>query len=231
MLRDWDFDTLHSSFGDLSGVQVEDGDISPSLSDQEGFIFGSEIWFDVTDYLEGVRNGADDNGVAILTKGTADGWQVHTHGSFEESARPRLVVLSADLGGDVHQVADCSGDGIVSADDLACVHTFAEASVQRDAVLAEIGSLPGDLDGDGEVAFADFLVLSGNFGMDNAAAPEYTSGNIDLENGVDFADFLVLSANFGQTPAGSAAAVPEPSAGLLASLAVLAVAAFRRRRA
>jgi len=51
----------------------------------------------VTDYLEGVRTGAPDNGIAILTNSTSDGWQIHANGSTTPDARPRLVVYSADL--------------------------------------------------------------------------------------------------------------------------------------
>jgi len=98
MLRSWDTGSLHSSFGAVNGLQVGDGDISPVLDTQDGFIRGAEVWFDVTDYLEGVRTGAADYGVAIQANGTADGWQIHTNGSTTLEARPRLVVCSADLG-------------------------------------------------------------------------------------------------------------------------------------
>jgi hypothetical protein len=118
MLRPWDVTTLHSSFGAVNGLQVSDGDISPALDTLHGFIDGSEQWFDVTDYLEGVRNGATDNGVAIQSGGTADGWQIHTNGSALESARPRLVVYSADLGVTTPLAGDFNDDGIVNGTDL-----------------------------------------------------------------------------------------------------------------
>ena len=99
MLRAWDDTTLHSDavFGAVDGLQAGDGDISEALDTLDGFIRGSEVWFDVTDYLEGVRNGETDNGFAIVADGTADGWQIHANGSSTASARPRLVVYSADL--------------------------------------------------------------------------------------------------------------------------------------
>ena len=53
--------------------------------------------------------------------------------------------------------------------------------------------LPGDLDQDGHVAFADFLQLSANFGATNAS-PEM--GDIDGDQKVGFSDFLILSNNF-----------------------------------
>ena len=98
MLRPWDTTSLHSAFGAVNGLQIGDGDIGPVLDSLYGFIRGAEIWFDVTDYLEGVRTGATDHGIAIQANGTSDGWQIHTNGSTTPDARPRLVVYSADLG-------------------------------------------------------------------------------------------------------------------------------------
>jgi hypothetical protein len=98
MLRPWDTTSLHSSFGAVNGLQIGDGDIGPVLDSPDGFIRGAEVWFDVTDYLEAVRTGATDNGIAIQANGTNDGWQIHTNGSTTPDARPRLVVYSADLG-------------------------------------------------------------------------------------------------------------------------------------
>lgn len=98
MLRPWDMSSLHSAFGAVNGLQIADGDIGPILDSHDGFIRGAEAWFDVTDYLEGVRTGATDHGIAIQANGTADGWQIHTNGSTTLDARPRLAVYSADLG-------------------------------------------------------------------------------------------------------------------------------------
>jgi hypothetical protein len=118
MLRPWDLTTLHSSFGAVDGLQVSDGDIGPALDTLQGQIDGSEQWFDVTSYLEGVRNGAADNGIAIQSGGTADGWQIHTNGSTVEGARPRLIVYSADLGITTPLAGDFNDDGIVDGTDF-----------------------------------------------------------------------------------------------------------------
>ena len=117
---------------------------------------------------------------------------------------------------------DCSANGALDAADLACVSTIEE----RDAVLGALNTLPGDLDGEGGVAFADFLTLSANFGKDPAT---YAEGNVDLVEEVAFADFLALSNNFGKTPA-AAASVPEPSLTVLVGMGSLLLTRMRRRR-
>ena len=124
------------------------------------------------------------------------------------------------FGGDLP--GDCNGDGAVNAADLACVGDIAE----RDIVLAAIPTLPGDLDGNGDVGFQDFLVLSANFGQDGL---NYTQGNIDLVGTVAFPDFLVLSTNFNKTAAG-ASPVPEPSSAGVIVLGTLFASLLRKRR-
>ena len=85
--------------------------------------------------------------------------------------------------------------------------------------------IPGDVDGNGSVEFADFLVLSNTFGQTVDAG---TGADIDGDGEVAFADFLLLSANFGQTA--GASAVPEPSAISLLLLPLACLGLARRRR-
>ena len=87
-------------------------------------------------------------------------------------------------------------------------------------------STGGDLDGNGSVEFADFLVLSANFGQDVA---DHTEGDIDCNGRVEFADFLVLSNAFGTTVGAEASSVPEPASGLLFFLGFLGMLQFRKR--
>lgn len=61
--------------------------------------------------------------------------------------------------------------------------------------LAVAATLPGDLDRDFDVDFADFLLLSARFGNEGAAAQP---ADIDGDGRVGFSDFLVLSGNFGR---------------------------------
>ena len=58
-----------------------------------------------------------------------------------------------------------------------------------------LGTLPGDADGDGEVAFLDFLMLANNFGATDAT---YADGDFNCDGSVTFLDFLILANNFGK---------------------------------
>jgi hypothetical protein len=86
----------------------------------------------------------------------------------------------------------------------------------------------GDLDGNGTVEFADFLVMSANFGQATSTDEGHLEGDIDCNGTVEFADFLVLSNNFGQSVA--AASVPEPSSISLLMICGSLVGLLRRRR-
>jgi hypothetical protein len=97
---------------------VADGDITAPLDIQQGIIYGSEVWFDVTSYLEGVRNGAQDFGLAVQSLATADGWQIHLNGSTDADLRPKLHVISGQVSIVTPGLAgDFNGDEIVDAAD------------------------------------------------------------------------------------------------------------------
>jgi hypothetical protein len=113
----WNTSTLHSSFGATPGLQTTEGEISEALDLDNrpiGRVSGSEIWYDVTEYLEQVRNNpSSDNGLAIIAKGT-DGWEVLFNGATDASTRPRLVVASqissnAPGGGDFNNDGNVDG--------------------------------------------------------------------------------------------------------------------------
>jgi hypothetical protein len=117
---------------------------------------------------------------------------------------------------------DCNGDGMLDASDLPC-----QTSDTIEGTLESLGILPGDLDGNGAVEFADFLTLSNNFGTEPV---DYTKGDIDVNGAVEFADFLTLSNNFGKTVGGAAASIPEPSGIVLLGLSSMLIGFLRRRR-
>ena len=93
-----------------------------------------------------------------------------------------------------------------------------------EAARTAAGVLPGDTDENGNVDFADFLTLSGNFGKSGT----HSAGDFDCSGTVEFADFLTLSANFGLSSE-VATSVPEPSTGLSLVMGLLGLH-FRRRR-
>ena len=112
---------------------------------------------------------------------------------------------------------DCNEDGARSVADFSCLQTIHE----RDALLEDLDSLPGDFDGNGTVDFPDFLVLVDHFGQTPAT---YADGNLDLENGVGFQDFVIFADSFGKSAVTSVQSVPEPSSWCLAFVGLL----FRR---
>jgi hypothetical protein len=118
-------------------------------------------------------------------------------------------------------LGDCNGDGVVDGSDLDCA-----CSAGLDTVLNQLDSLAGDFDLNGQVEFADFLVLSRSFGEEG----DYLDGDVDCSGEVDFADFLAFAQSFGDTASAAAANVPEPSGQLLLSIAALVMSTRRRKR-
>ena len=117
---------------------------------------------------------------------------------------------------------DCSMDGSVGLDDVPCAsgETIGE-------VLEAVNIVPGDFDLNGAVEFADFLILSGSFGL---PVDSYADGDINVNGTVEFDDFLAFSANFGQSSA-AVASVPEPNGfWALSAMIVMGAVANRRRR-
>ena len=117
---------------------------------------------------------------------------------------------------------DCNGDGVVNAIDFDC----SNAAGTTAQLIADLGLIEGDLNGNGSVDFSDFLALSANFSQ---AAP-YSGGDIDGDGTVAFPDFLTLSANFGQSSEGALASVPEPVSATMLWFGLAALGLLRRRR-
>ena len=100
---------------------------------------------------------------------------------------------------------------------------------QNSVSIRNYQALGGDVDGDGEVQFNDFLEVATNFG----SAADWTQGDLTGDGMVGFDDFLILSTNFEEVAFGAEPAlspVPEPSGAVLATLAVGICSLCRRRR-
>lgn len=122
---------------------------------------------------------------------------------------------------DVFPEPPAGPDGVVNTRDLvfAC-----SRNLDPGPWLRQLNTLPGDVDFDGQVAFADFLVLSSNFAQPGG----WTEGDFNCDGAVQFPDFLILSTNFGRAAGDVLANVPEPCGGICALCGALVC--LRRRR-
>lgn len=170
MLRDWSTTTLHSELGALPGVQQSDNDITAALDSKIGILFGSEVWFDVTSYLEGVRTGTTDYGLALKSATTADGWQIYLNGagSPDEAFRPRLIVASGNAAIVNPGIAgDFNGDGKVDGADYVTWRNTLNTSDSLNGNGNETGASAGVVDQ------ADYLYWRANFGAGgNGGGPQ-----------------------------------------------------------
>ena len=132
------------------------------------------------------------------------------------------TVQYGDLGGGIVVPGDCNGDGVADIMDANCT-----PDGQLDGFLATLNppSLRGDADGDGQVQFSDFVILSENFTLDG----QYTDGDFDKDGVVQFSDFVILSESFGQTGGAVAAAVPEPASWGLFCMGIVCLLGRHRR--
>ena len=132
----------------------------------------------------------------------------------EEGATGDIATLFTDFGKGENTIGDPFSWNLI---------TLAEA------LEVEVACNPdsrGDLDGNGEVTFLDFLTLAENFGE---TATDHTTGDIDCSGEVGFFDFLIMAENFGASAA-RAESVPEPAGHVLALLSTTMMLMQRRRR-
>ena len=117
---------------------------------------------------------------------------------------------------------DLNNDGLVNQDDL---DQFLGGNI-----ISAGNTLNGDADFDGQVTFADFLVLSANFGQ---VDKKWSEGDFAVNGQVEFADFLTLSSNFGASADPTPALVdqvPEPQTWFLIVTGLSLLGSLRRRR-
>ncbi len=230
---------LFDSFGTSIGGSGDFGLAGRRLdSDDFQRIEGGEIVAGELSTMAGVFNYQDSEIVLFV-----DGEEETRIGEFQtagstsdtDSLNIRIgadAVLGNPRGFFTGQIAELIVyDRALTESELADVDAYIDSKWLGISSCAPINELLGDLDGDGSVAFADFLVMSSNFG---SADSEYADGDVDCDGSVQFADFLTLSSNFGRslaTPTASAASIPEPSSAVLVwIILVLLVPITRGRR-
>jgi len=210
-LNDGMFVTMHGKFS-VGGVENEENPlVYVDLKDNSYFHFISNEEPDIG-HIDGLLTTDDSMYLADISNGGFSG------GSNDSGAIYKIRAVSQQL-----LLADANGDGEITSEDAIA---FCNVS-QREEALAEFGSVLGDLDFDGNVAFADFLVLSENFGA-QLDSPNYSLGDIDCSGSIAFADFLILSANFGHS--NNLAAVPEPNSTTLFAFGAITICLIRRTR-
>ena len=152
-------------------------------------------------------------------------------GSINERTIRDLPLREAneDAHADDTFVGFMSDTGIARLDLTVVTNGGAGGHLAIDHLQIGVASIPGDADRDGIVDFGDFLRVANNFGaIDNATWEE---GDFNFDGQVSFPDFLMMSGNFGRvlTSFHGAAAVPEPTTGVLVLGALLAMFGLRRR--
>ena len=101
----------------------------------------------------------------------------------------------------------------------------------RSSILAQlqdaITPLPGDVNHDGSIGFADLLIVAQHYGT--ATGATYETGDINGDGAVSFADLLLLAQNYGLPGNGATTQITaaSPATGLAADL-VRRVTPYRR---
>ena len=173
---------IWSTDGTLAGTQLLDTVSDTNLVALEGFLqVGSNIYFAAT-------NGQTSTSVWSVP---APVYEVPEEAqSIEGDLNNDQIVDLADVDALFAAVASGSSDERFDLDDDQRI-TSGDGEYLLQNILQ---TRSGDLDLDGNVGFADFLVLSANFGASDAG---WADGDLTGDGDIGFADFLLLSANFG----------------------------------
>ena len=171
------------SVEDVSGVWVSDGTPEGTRRIAGAQFLSCEYfgWYrcmnDSTVVVDGLLYFTASNDNELKSLWVSDGTETGTH----ILKRTSLIAISsaAEVNG---QIVMGASDGVRGNE----LWAFNPPPVRR----------RGDTNLDGEVDFADFLVLSNNFGKTVDAV--WADGDFDGDGKVEFADFLILSGNFKQ---------------------------------
>lgn len=154
--------------GDLNGDGIDDLIVGARY--QTFVVFGSQAF--PTRGLHAVSEVVDiPKGETVTYHLTGSIPAMHA-GAIFGTARALVTVADADLSNNTASSAET---------------VILPAKPRNDAFVA-------DIDGNGEIAFADFLILSAHFGRQDASRDH---GDLDEDGRVTLTDFLILSVNFG----------------------------------
>jgi len=205
---------LQGSFN--TGVRLSDGDVSTVLGTYGGV---TPVDFRIFDEPPPEVTATFDAGGSLMIHGDAPeltrvvvafGRRAPTAGrSFDGEWFTDLEGLDGNLSLPFHSSIYPVSDNF----DLFALYCQKDGNCREIEFETEFLCEPtfGDFNGDGRVNFADFLILSFNFGKE---VPDHRYGDANCSGTVDFTDFLVNSNCFGCNIVG-AQPVPEPRSGLL----------------
>lgn len=170
---------------DTAGIDQPDKHITGrTINDSPANVFAD---------IESLKVDTNGDGKRDTVAGLQDSGAQRTNGS-----QLHTIALNPSLTNPAIDSSDGSSDGDPLVNDARGKDRFVDLSTPPPAPFPASSplSLAGDLTEDGSVDFADFLVLTGNFGT---TVSSYTEGDINGDGEVSFADFLTLSNNFGTT--------------------------------
>ncbi|MBN1910062.1 MAG: PEP-CTERM sorting domain-containing protein [Pirellulales bacterium] len=203
-----------SATGDSSMYGVYLGDGGGSGLNLDPTVFHH---FAVTVDENGDVTGMYVDGVNIAAHWVTSGWNVNDPNTATIGGRFVGGSYSTGYGGYLDDLAVF--DGVLTEAQIAKIIATGVDSI--------VGSVPGDVDGDGYVSAADARILAANWLKPNAT-PEM--GDLNGDYVVDDLDASIMAANWTGDPVESVG-VPEPSLVVLMIGALLALGALRRRRA
>jgi hypothetical protein len=177
--------------------------------------------------IGGTTPGTQFDRVIVADEATLDGTlNVTTINGFAPTLPGQLFTIMT-YATHTGEFADLIGQPSPSLPGLFWTVTYGDTRV-----LLSTSALPGDIDLDGDVDRTDAALFTPHLGTTTSAV--WTTGDFNGDHETTLADLALQQANFGATfpsPSAPSAAVPEPSAWMIAtSLIATILLAFARRR-
>ncbi|QDV71930.1 PEP-CTERM sorting domain-containing protein [Botrimarina mediterranea] len=172
-------------------------------------------------------NGVRGDGPFPLGNGSGNGWELALGGDPSRLAETFFAGQTTFAAGAGAVSLGSAYNSLVGSEDLAFLWTNSQGEVYNARVeyIGAATKVGGDYNDDGVVDAADYTVWRDNLNTNNTLPNDATPGSVTQ------ADYVLWSNNYGKSVAASfAAAVPEPGAALLMSVAAVLSACRRRGR-